>query len=84
MEYLKGEIGVYVFEGYIKIGGNIFFNIVLFLIGKVIRELFKIDGFLDDFLFFWKNFLNFGYVIFYGEDWLEIFIFNFNFKGFLE
>lgn len=84
MEYLKSEIGAYVFEGYTKIGGNTFPNIAPLLTGKAIRELPKTDGFLDDFPFLWKNFSNLGYATFHGEDWPEISTFNSNLKGFSE
>lgn len=83
--YIEENLKGYIMKGYMKVGVNIFLNLVSLMIGKIcfFKELLLYVDYLDLYFFLWKNFSNFGYVIMFVEDLLDMGIFLY-WKGFKE
>ncbi|KAL5284875.1 hypothetical protein ACFFRR_006909 [Megaselia abdita] len=73
-------------EGYNKVGGNTFPNLMAVLKGWSVADVYRtcnpLSKYLDECPMIWKNFQNSGYVTAYGEDFDVDSTFNFFTRGF--
>ncbi|XP_063432689.1 uncharacterized protein LOC134714916 isoform X1 [Mytilus trossulus] len=83
LTYLEKTLGAYVFNGYTKVGGNTFPNLMAFLTGNY-SVPFNKKKFFDNQPFVWKKFSERGAATMYSEDYPRLSTFNYVARGFNE
>ncbi|XP_052099506.1 uncharacterized protein LOC127734002 [Mytilus californianus] len=81
LSYLEKTLGAYVFNGFTKVGGNSYPNLMAMLTGNFSVPFSK-TKFFDEQPFVWKKFSKRGAATMYSEDYPRLSTFNYVTRGF--